>query len=82
MSYWIVEKRDDAIMGFVSGVQSQDTIDGPFETFGQAQEVKSAEYRSWGSGSYYYTIIESNDRPKSDKRAYEFTDAQWEFDDV
>ncbi len=80
MSYWIIEKRDDAIMGFVSGVQSQDTMAGPFETFEQAQEVKSVEYHR--SGSYYYTIIESDSRPESDKRAYEFTDAQWEFDDV
>jgi len=53
---------------------------GPFETFEQAQEVKSVEYHR--SGSYYYTIIESDSRPESDKRAYEFTDAQWEFDDV
>ena len=80
MSYWIVEKRDDAIMGFVSGVQSQDTMDGPFETWEEAQEEKAADYRSFGA--YYYTIIESNDRPESDKRAYEFTDALWEFDDV
>jgi len=80
MSFWIVEKRDDAIMGFVSGVQSQDTMAGPFETYEQALEIKSVEYHR--SGAYYYTIIESNDRPESDKRAYEFTDAQWEFDDV
>jgi len=79
MSYWIVEKRDDAIMGFVSGVQSEDTVDGPFDSWEAAQKVK-ASYRR--CGSYYYTIIESNDRPKSKNNAYEFVDADREFDDV
>ena len=80
MSFWIVEKRDDAIMGFVSGVQSQDTMAGPFDTYEQALEVKDAEYRR--AGAYYYTIIESDSKPESTKNAYEFTDAHWEFDDV
>jgi hypothetical protein len=80
MSYWIVEKRDDAIMGFVNGIQSQDTMAGPFDSWEAAQEVKVMEYQR--SGSYYYTIIESNDRPEPKKNAYEFVDADREFDDV
>jgi len=79
MSYWIVEKRDDAIMGFVNGVQSQDTMDGPFDTWEAAQEEK-AVYRS--NGSYYYTVVESNERPEAKSGAYEFVDADREFDDV
>jgi hypothetical protein len=80
MRYWIVEKRDDAIMGFVNGVQQQTPMAGPFDTYDQALDVKSAEYRS--SGAYYYTIIESHSRPEATKNTYEFVDADREFDDV
>jgi hypothetical protein len=80
MSFWIVEKRDDAIMGFVNGVQEQCPMAGPFDTYEKALAVKSSEYHS--SGAYYYTIIESDNRPETTKNVYEFTDAHWEFDDV
>lgn len=80
MSFWIIEKRDDAILGFVTGVQAQWPMAGPFDTYEQALEVKNNEYQS--SGVYYYTIIESNKRPEPTKDVYEFTDAEWEFDDV
>tara|TARA_B100000085_G_scaffold279746_1_gene303546 strand:- start:114 stop:356 length:243 start_codon:yes stop_codon:yes gene_type:complete len=80
MAFWIVEKRDDAIMGFVSGVQAQHPMAGPFDTFDQALEVKAREYS--GSGAYYYTIVESETMPEPSKSVYEFTDAEWEFDDV
>tara|TARA_B100001029_G_C14779545_1_gene295739 strand:+ start:108 stop:350 length:243 start_codon:yes stop_codon:yes gene_type:complete len=80
VKFWIVEKRDDAIMGFVNGVQAQHPMAGPFDTYEQALAVKSAEYRS--SGAYYYTIIESHSRPEVTKSVYEFVDADREFDDV
>ena len=80
MSFWIVEKRDDAIMGFVNGVQAQDTMAGPFDTYEEALDTKSAEYHR--GGAYYYTIIESDSRPESTKNVYEFAEAHREFDDV
>ena len=80
MKFWIVEKRDDAIMGIVNGVQAQYPMAGPFDTYEQALDIKSSEYRS--SGVYYYTIIESYNRPEATKNVYEFVDADREFDDV
>ena len=80
MAFWIIEKRDDAIMGFVTGVQAQHPMAGPFDTFDQAVRVKEQEYS--GSGAYYYTIVESETRPEPSKSVYEFTEAHWEFDDV
>ena len=80
MAFWIIEKRDDAIMGFVTGVQAQHPMAGPFETFDQAFEVKQREYT--GSGAYYYTIVESEEMPKPARSVYEFANAGWEFDDV
>lgn len=80
MAFWIIEKRDDAIMGFVSGVQAQHPMAGPFDSYEQALEVKQQEYS--GSGAYYYTIVESDERPKPSRSVYEFADARWEFDDV
>ena len=78
--FWIVEKRDDAIMGFISGVTESNTMAGPFNTFEEALSVKNSEYHS--GGVYYYTIVESTERPSANRSAYEFTEAQWEFDDV
>ncbi len=80
MAFWIVEKRDDAIIGFVSGVQAQHPMAGPFDSFEQALEVKEKEYT--GSGAYYYTIIESETMPEPTRDVYEFAHADWEFDDV
>jgi len=80
MAFWIIEKRDDAIMGFVTGVQAQHPMAGPFDTFDQALKVKEQEYS--GSGAYYYTIVESETMPKPTKNVYEFAEAHWEFDDV
>ena len=80
MGFWIVEKRDDAIMGFVCGVQAQDTMAGPFSTYEDALLVKQAEYPR--GGAYYYTIIESDSRPDSSRKTYEFVDADTEFYDV
>ena len=80
MKFWIVEKRDDAIMGFVNGVQAQCPMAGPFDSFDQALEVKESEYQS--GGAYYYTIVESHTRPEQSRSVYEFADADLEFDDV
>jgi len=79
MSYWIVEKRDDAIMGFVNGVQSQQAVAGPFGSYEEALEVKSQGYRR--AGSYYYTVVESSSEPKARTNEYEFVDADREFED-
>jgi len=78
--YWIVEKRDDAIMGFVNGTQSQQAVDGPFDSYEEALEVKSRGYRR--TGSYYYTVVESSVEPKPRTNEYEFVDADREFDDI
>jgi hypothetical protein len=77
--YWIVEKRDDAIMGFVNGVQSQQTVAGPFDSYDKALEVKTQGYQRFGSR--YYTVVENSSEPKSRTNEYEFVDADREFDD-
>ena len=78
--YWIVEKRDDAIMGYVNGVQTQETMAGPFDSYEYALHIKSNEYRR--AGAYYYTIVESSEKPERKSNMYEFVDADREFDDV
>lgn len=80
MSYWVVENRDDAIMGFVSGVKSQDTVDGPFNSFEEASLAKAG--KSFYGGPYFYTVVHSCNRPKSGRSTYEFIDADWEFNDI
>lgn len=80
MAFWIIEKRDDAIMGLVTGVQSQHPMAGPFNSYEQALEEKQREYT--GSGAYYYTVVESDTMPKPERNVYEFANAEWEFDDV
>jgi len=77
--YWVICKRDDAVLGCVSGIQSQATVDGPFKDEDKAYEVKSNCRRH---GSYYYTVIESDNKPKDTEKEYEFADAAREFDDV
>ena len=79
MSFWIVEKRDDVICGQVSGIKTQQVIEGPFDTWDQALEVKS-QYRRYGS--VYYVVVESDSKPKTIKDVYEFVDASYEFSDV
>ena len=78
--FWIVEKSDSAVLGFVSGTQSQRCVDGPFESYEQAMDVKLSSYRRYGCT--WYTIVESKERPKYHSKAYKFTDASYEFDDV
>jgi len=77
--YWIIEKSDGAIMGFVNGTQTQSTIDGPFESYDEAMEAKQS-YRRYGCT--WYAIVESDERPKDSSNDYEFVDAHYEFDDV
>ena len=76
MSFWIIEKHDGAIMGFVSGRQSKAVMDGPFDSYESAWEEKR-HYRS--EGAYYYTIEESDERPEDTSNDYEFVDADREF---
>jgi hypothetical protein len=77
--YWIMKKRDDAILGMVRGIQSAEAIDGPIDSFSEAVQSK-AKYRA--HGSCYYSIVENECKPESYTREYEFLDAQDEFDDV
>ena len=74
--FWIVEKSDGAIMGFVNGTQTQNTMEGPFESHDDAMKAKGC-YRRYGCT--WYTIMESDERPSNE---YEFVDAYHEFDDV
>ena len=77
--FWIVEKFDSAIMGYISGSQKQNTMAGPFDSYEEAMEIKLKEYRSFGC--YYYTIKESKEKPQSSNNSYKFVDADREFDD-
>jgi len=77
--FWIVQKTDGAIMGFVNGTQSQDTIAGPFDSYDDAMTEKK-DYRRFGCT--WYTVVESATAPKSHTNEYEFVDADREFDDV
>jgi hypothetical protein len=77
--FWIVEKSDSAILGFVSGTQSQNTVAGPFDTYDAALEARQG-YRRYGCT--WYTVVESDTKPKSSSNNYEFSEAHYEFDDV
>jgi hypothetical protein len=76
--FWIVKKSDAAILGFVSGTRTQDTVDGPFESYDAAMEEKQS-YRRFGCT--WYTVVESKDKPESYTNEYEFVDAHREFED-
>tara|TARA_Y100000034_G_scaffold81142_2_gene97287 strand:+ start:320 stop:580 length:261 start_codon:yes stop_codon:yes gene_type:complete len=77
--FWIVEKSDGAIMGFVNGTQTQNTMEGPFKSYDDAMKAKQC-YRRYGCT--WYAIVESDERPKNSSNEYEFVDAYHEFDDV
>jgi hypothetical protein len=77
--YWILCKRDDAICGCVTGVQSQEVIAGPFDGWEKAYAHKASYQRH---GSTFYTVTESSERPEEYERSYGFVDADREFDDV
>ena len=75
--FWIVMKTDGAIGGHVRGTQSRETIDGPFDDFDKALDAKPRSH-----GCTYYTVEESETKPKDESNEYEFVDADREFDDV
>tara|TARA_Y100000034_G_C6793139_1_gene355263 strand:- start:400 stop:669 length:270 start_codon:yes stop_codon:yes gene_type:complete len=76
--FWVVQFKDGAIMGFVSGEKSQKTVAGPFDTYDEAMEEK----RDWRRvGCIYYGIRESEEKPKDTSENYRFADADREFDD-
>ena len=77
--HWVVEKRDDAILGNVEGVQSQKTIDGPFDTYEEALEAR-AQYQRFSST--YYAVIVADERPPPTCTQYNFVDGAREFEDV
>ncbi len=77
--FWILEKSDAAILGHVRGEKSQRVMAGPFDSYEKAMEEKSY-YRRWGCT--WYAVVKSEAKPKSTKQEYEFTDAQYEFNDV
>jgi hypothetical protein len=76
--FWIVEKSDGAILGFVSGSRSQRCVDGPFDSYDEAMDAKSGYRRH---GCTWYTIVESDEEPKYHTDTYRFVDADREFDD-
>jgi len=76
--FWILEKTDGAILGLASGSQSQRVIEGPFESWDDAFDVKRG-YRRYGCT--YYTVVESAEEPTGYKKSYEFVDAHYEFED-
>ena len=77
--HWVVEKRDDAILGNVQGVQSQKTIEGPFDTYDEALEARGKYQRF---SSTYYAVVVADTRPPSTKTEYNFVDGAREFEDV
>jgi hypothetical protein len=76
--FWVVEFKDEAIMGFVSGEKSQKTVAGPFDEYDDAAKEK----RDWRRvGCIYYGIRQSETKPKDTAEPYRFVDADREFDD-
>tara|TARA_A100001015_G_scaffold316034_1_gene429320 strand:- start:1247 stop:1477 length:231 start_codon:yes stop_codon:yes gene_type:complete len=74
--WWIIEVRDDAILGCSSGVQSERTVSEGIETKEQATKEK----QGWSScGSRYYKIVKSTERPKNWSKRYQFE--RGEFND-
>ena len=76
--YWIVEKSDGAILGFVSGSRSEACVAGPFDTYDEAMDAKAGYRRH---GCTWYTVVESDAKPKNHSDTYRFVDADREFDD-
>ena len=79
--FWVVEKRDDAILGLTSGAKTERVVDGPFVGEEEAYEIKT-RHSLYSSTNFWYTVVESDDKPESKWDKYEFVDAQWEFEDV
>lgn len=75
--FYLIEKRDDAILGITRGTQSQRVLRGPFETEEEAMALKPRPY-----SSTYFIVVESDERPREYEREYEFADAEHEFDDI
>lgn len=76
--FWVLEKRDDAILGYKSGVQSQRVIGGPYKNYEDAIEDKSRQIRY---SSTYYTIKDSDSKPKEYEKEYDFVNYYSEFSD-
>tara|TARA_Y100000310_G_C20456218_1_gene703193 strand:+ start:176 stop:409 length:234 start_codon:yes stop_codon:yes gene_type:complete len=77
MSFWIVMEFDSAILGFVSGEKSSETIAGPFETYDEAIGQRPRKH-----DCTWYAIKEADHKPAPLKASYRFVDADREFDDV
>ena len=78
MKFWLVLKTDGAALGLARGQQSQETMDGPFDSFDEAFDAKPRG--SMGSASWI-TVVESETEPESTSEDYEFVDDECEFGD-
>ena len=70
----IKEYSDEAILGFVNGSRSQRTIEGPFESYEDAMDVK-CRYRR--NGCIYYGIRKSDTRPSDTNISYDMSRDNW-----
>lgn len=76
--FWVIRKIDDAILGYKSGIQSQQVIGGPFKEYEEAEIEKNNYFRY---SSTYYTIQDSESKPKEYEKEYDFVDYDSEFSD-
>lgn len=83
--WWVMEVRDDALIGQVRGQCGERPAAGPYATEDEARK-RHAEMRAMlrfaGSNNRYYKVKESEKEPKDTEKDYEFVDARDEFEDV
>jgi hypothetical protein len=68
--YWIVMKKDDALLGLKKGKQSQETISGPY--FDHSKALDAMAKLSKLTENSWFAVVKSDEKPKRTETTYEF----------
>lgn len=68
--YWIVMKKDDALLGLKKGKQSQETISGPY--FDHSKALDAMAKLSKLTENSWFAVVKSDEKPKRTESTYEF----------
>jgi len=72
--YWIVMKKDDALLGLKKGKQSQETIAGPY--FDQVKALDAMAKLSRLTKNSWFTVVKSKEKPERTELSFEVAEEE------
>lgn len=75
--WWVIERRNDALLGCLEGVAYKKTIDGPFINKAKALKAKDA-YKS--KNYIFYELTKSNFKPIYFEEEFSYLDLKYFID--